>query len=142
VDASALLAIFGAAVAVIGLGSAVVIGLRGKALETDLGLVRDRLKDSDDELERKERRLADLERDYDELKRDSARKDAALARIGEQAASGAELLQVASALKEASGLSRDHDREAATRHASVIKVMREVRDEQKKTRETLEGRTG
>lgn len=139
-NVAAIAAAFGIAAGVLALGVAVVIGLRGKALQTDLGQVRDRLTDRDKELEHKDRRLNDLERDHEELKRDSERKDAALARIGEQAASGAELQQVADALREASGLARDHDREAAGRHAATIRTLREVNGSLKEMRTAIESR--
>ncbi len=63
------------------------------------------------------------------LEESDAAKSAALARIGEQAASGADIRDLANALREASGLARDHDREAAARHAAVIRAQRDVRDD-------------
>jgi predicted nuclease with TOPRIM domain len=138
---------FAIAAGVLALGAAVVIGLRGKALQADLdqvrkanGDLRDSNADLRTELDDKERRLHDLEVDNAALKADSARKDAALARIGEQAASGAELQQVANALREASGLARDHDREAAGRHAATIRTLREVVVAQQEVRDAITSR--
>jgi len=129
--------IFGIALAIMGLGTAVVIGLRGTALKADLDRVRDSNEDirktNDDlrkEIADKERhtmeqdaRIHDLERDYNELKAENIRKDRALARIGEVAASTAEI-------REMVGVLKDHDIEAAARHASTIKVLKEIRDNQ------------
>lgn len=128
VSAANLLAIFGAIAACLAVGSAVVIGLRGKALTADLDRLRHSNEDLDAELQRKDRRLHDAEVEIEHLKTADAAKSAALARIGEAAASGAEMQELAAALREASGLARDHDREAASRHAGVIRELRGTRD--------------
>lgn len=138
--AESLLAVFGLAVAVLGLGAAVVVGLRGKALETDLERVRKANSDLRAELEDVSRRLHDTEVEYEQLKASDTRKDAALRRIGEQAASGAELQQLADALRQMSGTARDHDREAAARHAATIRALREVREEQERVRAAIGAR--
>lgn len=122
----------------IGLGllvglAAVLAYLRGTAIKEDMRRLRQSNNDLRNEVVDKERRLEQVEEDNASLKveqarlqADSIRKDAALARIGEQAASGAELSELARALREASGLARDHDREAAARHAATIKALRDV----------------
>lgn len=139
-NAAAIAAAFSIAVAILALGGAVTVGLRGKALQADLKQLRDSNADLDAELARKERRLHDVEIDNAALKKDSARKDAALARIGEQAASGAELQQVADALREASEIGRDHDREAAGRHATTIRTLREIVAAQQEVRDAITNR--
>ena len=139
-NAELVLTVFSIAVGVLALGSAVVIGLRGNALKADIAQLRGSNADLDAELVRKDRRLHDLELDYAALKEDSSRKDAALARIGEQAASGVELQAVADALREASGLARDHDREAAARHASTIRTLKEVMSALTELRTAIERR--
>ena len=139
-DAAGLLAVFGAVAAVLSIGGAVVIGLRGRALEEDLKRVRASNEDLDADLARKDRRIHDLEVEQGHLKDANDRMSAALSRIGEQAASGADIRDLAEALREASGLARDHDREASARHAATIRALREVRTEQAAVKAALEAR--
>lgn len=139
-NAANVLAGFGAIVALLSIGAAVVIGLRGKALVADLDRVRKSNEDLDKDLVRKEHRIRDLEVEQEHLKDANERMSAALSRIGEQAASGADIRDLANALREASGLARQHDAEAAIRHAAVVKALRDVRNEQAAVKAALEGR--
>lgn len=140
-NASTILAVFGAVAAVLSIGAAVVIGLRGKALTADLDRVRKSNADLRDEVDDKDRRVEALEIEQGHLKESNGRMAAALSRIGEQAASGADIRDLAEALREASGLARAHDQEAATRHAATIKALREVRTEQAAVKAALEARS-
>jgi hypothetical protein len=141
-NAQTIAAAFAVALGVLGLGTAVVIGLQGRAFKADLTRVREsnddlrhanddlraELSDKDRHMLEQDVRIHDLERDYAELKAADERKGAALARIGEQAASGAEL-------RELVKIVRDHDKEAAVRHGATIKVLREIRDAQASRRD-------
>lgn len=131
-------AIFAIAVAIMGLGTAVVIGLRGNALKADLDRVRQANDDLDAEIARKDRHTAEQDeliasqgREIVELKAADVRKTAALARIGEAAISTAEIREMVKVMG-------DHDREAAARHASTIKVLRQIRDNQEHRKATEE----
>ena len=139
-NASTILTALAIAAAVLGLGAAVVVGLRGKALETDLERVRKSNEDLRHDNDDKDRRLHDLEVEQGHLKDANERMAAALSRIGEQAASGADIRDLAEALREASGLARQHDSEAAARHAATIRSLREVRAEQAAVKAALEKR--
>lgn len=130
----------GAVTTILSIGLAVVIGLRGKALTAEVEQLTRVSNNLRAEVGDKDRRVHDLEVEQGHLKDANDRMSAALSRIGEQAASGADIRDLANALREASGLARQHDSEAAVRHAAVVKALREVRTEQAAVKAALEGR--
>lgn len=131
----AVLSVLGAFCTILAFGFVMVRAFAKTARQTDverLSSANDELrKELEDEKERRRQMVTLLtERDVaiKALQDDAKRKDAALVRIGEEALGTADLRALAEAVRELSVSDKEHDREAAARHAGTIRALREIKE--------------
>ena len=117
----AVFVILGAASALLTVLVLIVRVLGGAARTADIERIRKDNSDLRDSLADSEKREEERDRRIKALEEDNARKDAALVRIGERAAGGAEIADLS---KEIAQLIRD----LRQQHAGVLKALREIRD--------------